>query len=47
MSQHHGGAGADDDGHASDHGEGGEETAPDAPLRTPEARARQFANSDS
>jgi len=47
MSQHQAGAGADDDGHACDHGEGGEETAPDAPLRTPEAVARQFANSAS
>jgi len=32
MSQHQAGAGADDDGHAAINGEGGEETAPDAPI---------------
>jgi hypothetical protein len=38
MSEHHAGADADDDGHARDHGEGGEQAAPHAPSRTQETR---------
>ncbi len=44
MPQHHAGAGADDDGHAGDHGEGGEQAAPDAPLRAQKAKSRKFAD---
>ncbi len=36
--QHQAGAGADDDGHAGDHGEGGEQAAPDAPTRAAKSR---------
>ncbi len=38
MSQHHGGAGADDEGHARDHREGGKQAAPDAPARAQKAQ---------
>ena len=38
MSEHHAGADADDDGHARDHGEGGEQAAPHAPSRTQETQ---------
>ena len=37
LPQHEAGAGADDDGHAGDHGKGGEQAAPDAPLRAQKA----------
>ena len=52
MPQHHAGAGADHDGHAGDHGEGGKQAAPDAPARAqkpkepadlPDAEARRHA----
>jgi len=43
MSEHHAGAGADDDGHAGDHGKGGKQAASDAPLRSQKARDPQSA----
>src|SRR5216683_4572713 len=39
MSQYRAGAGADDKTHARDHGEGGEQACPDAPLRPQESWA--------
>ena len=44
MSEHHAGAGADDDRHAGDHGKGGKQAAPDAPSRAQKAKAPEFAN---
>src|SRR5258705_12234267 len=39
MSQYHAGADADDETHTRDHGEGGEQACPDAPLQPQESRA--------
>ena len=47
MTQHHAGAGADDDGHARDRGEGGEQAAPDTPAQARKAEAREIANAGS
>ena len=38
LAEHHAGAGADDDRHARDHGEGGKQAAPDAPSRAQKAK---------
>ena len=42
MAEHHAGADADGDGHAGDHGEGCEQTAPDAPLQAQQTRLPGF-----
>src|SRR5258706_2567621 len=48
MSQYHAGAGADDETHARDHGEGCEQACPDAPLQPQESRApTKFTNRQS
>ncbi len=41
MPEHHAGAGADDDRHAGDRGEGGKQAAFDAPMGTQKARMRE------
>ena len=48
MPQHHGGAGADDDRHAGDHCEGGEQAASDSPSRPEKAEeSAKFADHES
>ena len=48
MTKHHAGAGADDDRHARDRSEGGEQAAPDAPSQPQKAKKpNQFANLES
>ena len=45
MSEHDSGAGADHNGHARDHGEGGKQAAPDAQFKARQAKSTQFADS--